>query len=463
MLLNCLEQMSSVYDNMDSILITNRDGIVEYAALVDRDGNSVNNEGYTGKHLLDIYKDLTEEESTIFRVMKTGEPIVDEVQTLVDFNGRKETFCCCTYPITFGDTIIGAVEGVIYLKDDGGPANRRIHKRQNTETGKKELYRIDDFVTKSPDMIKVKDKVLRVAAGDSPIMIFGETGTGKEIIAQSVHTHSGRNGAFVSQNCSAIPSSLLESTLFGTVKGSYTGAENRKGIMELANGGTLFLDELNSMDMGLQGKILKAVEEHKIRRIGDEKEREIDVRIVSALNRDPVQAMKQGEIREDLYYRLGVVQIRLTPLRDRKNDIDLLINHFIEEYNDAGRKHIKGCSELAQNFLMEHDWPGNVRELRNAIEYAFNVARGEHLTVKDLPDHIVNSDREDEMICVSGLDDRSPMKALKMGTLTEAVERYEKNIIRYACDNSANASDAAEMLGISRQALRYKMKKYDLL
>lgn len=452
MLLSCLEQMSNIYDNVDSILITNRDGIVEYAALLNRDGKSVNNEGYTGMHLLDIYRDLKEEESTIFRVMKTGIPIVDEIQTLTDFNGRRDKFCCSTYPITCGDIVIGAVEGVIYLTEEGGPVNSKIHKRRTADDRQENFYVMDDFVTRDIEMIKEKNKAVQVARGNSPVMIFGETGTGKEIIAEAIHSESGRKGSFIAQNCSAITSSLLESTLFGTVKGGFTGAENRKGILELADGGTLFLDELNSMDISLQGKLLKAVEEGRVRRIGDEKERKIDIRIVSALNIDPFYAIEQGEIREDLFYRLGVVHIKLNPLRDRKNDIPLLIRHFIGEYNRKRNKRIKCCSEIAQNILVEYNWPGNVRELRNAIEYAFNMTQGEKITVKELPEYIVNENRRHET-----------MNIINRMSLTEAVDEYEKKIIQHVINNSSSASEAADKLGITRQTLRYKMKKYCLL
>ncbi len=463
MLLNCLEQMSSIYESMDSIIITNREGVVEYAALIDKNGNSINNAGYTGKHLLDIYKDLTEEKSTIFRVMKTGIPIVNEIQTLVDFNGRKLKLSCCTYPITFGNKIIGAIDGVIYLGDDGLPVNNQIRRHQSLKTKKGDYYDIDDFITKDPEMIKEKEKIIRIAEGESPVMIYGETGTGKEIIAQAIHTLSGRRGDFVSQNCSAIPISLLESTLFGTVKGSYTGSENRKGLLELANGGTLFLDELNSMDIELQGKLLRAVENQKIRRVGDEKERDLDVRIVSALNRRPKQAIEKGEIREDLYYRLGVLQINLTPLRDRRDDISLLISHYISEYNVNSQKNIKGCSELAYNFMMQYNWPGNVRELRNAIEYAFNVSKGEYITVDDLPDYIVSESRRENSRGTDVFECAAHGSIIENKPLKEAVEEYEKRLIQSVYRDLDNMSLAARQLGISRQSLRYKLKKHGIL
>lgn len=268
---NCLEQLSNIYDSVDSIMITNREGIIEYTAVIDAGKCSIGNEGYTGRHLLEVYPDLTEAESTMFRVMKTGQPIVDEIQTVTDWNGMTMTISCSTYPIELGNKIIGAVEGVILLDPEGSPRSKDIQKRQNAKLQEDRLYCLDDLITEDPYMKKVKQQIRRAAEGGSPVMLIGDTGTGKELAAQSIHSHSRRaDGPFVSQNCSAIPMGLLESTLFGTARGSYTGAEDRRGLFELADRGTLFLDELNSMEISLQGKLLKAVEEQKIRRIGED-------------------------------------------------------------------------------------------------------------------------------------------------------------------------------------------------
>ena len=199
-------------------------------------------------------------------------------------------------------------------------------------------------------------------------IIWGETGTGKELFAQSLHSHSSRaRGPFVAQNCAAIPTTLLESTLFGTTRGSYTGAENRKGLLKQADGGTLFLDEVNSMDLSLQAKILKAIEEKRFRPVGGEQDVHRDVRIVSAMNVDPITAVREGLLRRDLFYRLGVVQLALPPLRKRPEDIPLLTDFYVEQYNRNMGRAISGVSELVRNALLAYEWPGNVRELRNEI------------------------------------------------------------------------------------------------
>ncbi|MCQ4638295.1 sigma 54-interacting transcriptional regulator [Anaerovorax odorimutans] len=460
MFASCLEQMSGIYDNMDSILITDRDGIIEYCALIDLEDHTVKNEGYTGKYLLEVYPDLTEEESTIFRVMKTGEPIIDEVQTLTDCNGKTLTFSCSTYPIELNGEIIGAVEGTIMLSENGEPCSKRIGRREKTQGREDRYYCLDDMVTQDPHMEEVKEQILRSAAGESTVMVIGDTGTGKEVAAQAIHSHSRRaKGPFVSQNCSAIPAGLLESTLFGTVKGSYTGAENRKGLFEMAHNGTLFLDELNSMDISLQGKILKAVEEQKIRRVGEEEERRIDVRIVSAVNREPRDIIEEQEMRRDLYYRLSVVQIRLPLLRDRKRDIPLLIDHYIEYYNRRSGKKLKGCSKLAMQMLMSYSWPGNVRELRNVIEYGFNMAEADEITVRDIPAHLLY-DKKPEAAGPESCKWKKELNENK--TINEIVGDFEKNILRQVLSETDNITEAARQLHISRQALRYKMEKYRL-
>lgn len=464
MFFNYLEQMSSIYDNLDSILITNREGIIEYSAIIDKDNNTVQNEGFTGRHLMDVYPVLTEKESTIFRVMKSGEPIMDEIQTLTDINGRTLTFSCCTYPIGLGDKVIGAIEGVIILSEDGKPCSKAIKKRHNYLKKGDRLYCLDDMVTADSAMIRIKEQIKRAAAGNSPVMITGETGTGKEIAAQSIHSHSSRSeGPFVSQNCSAIPMGLLESILFGTVKGSYTGAENRKGLFELAHKGTLFLDELNSMEISLQGKILKAVEEQKIRRVGDERERNIDVRIVSAVNREPKDLIDSGEMRSDLFYRLGVVQISLPLLKERKNDIPLLVDYYIDYYNKLGTKKIDKCSELALKMFITHNWPGNVRELKNAVEYAFNMAKSREITMHDIPTHIINYRKNGSEASDIGMGGIAKQIEFDGSSLTEQVEKYEKGIIMKVYNDSPNITAAADKLKLSRQALSYKMKKYGIL
>ena len=465
-----LKQMSTIYDDVDSILIINEKGYVEYSAFRSKDNKTLENAGYTGMHLFDVYPDLTEETSAVFRVMKTGQPIVEEFQSQRDCHGNLHEYTCSTFPIGMGNRIIGAISAAVFKNRGVRYTGTSASERRNS---KNDLYKINDIITVDERMKMLKEQALKVASGDSSVMIIGDTGTGKELFAQSIHSHSVRaDGPFISQNCSAIPMGLLEGILFGTVKGSYTGAEDRRGLFEQADKGTLFLDELNSMEPALQSKILKAVEEGHIRRVGDDKLRKIDVRIISAINHDPLTAIKEGKLREDLYYRLGVVQLNLPPLQDRQGDIPVLVEHFISEFNRTGIKKIKGYSELAMNIMMNYSWPGNVRELRNAVEYGFNMTSEEVMTINDLPAQLMYSDKkvavpgipEKEKECALHNDELLPDgMSLENGiSLTEVVESYEKEIIRKACSMSRNLSSAARMLGVSRQTLRYKMEKYEI-
>ena len=216
----------------------------------------------------------------------------------------------------------------------------------------RQLYTADDIISDCIQLQEVKRKIKKVAQTDSSVLIFGKTGTGKEMVAESIHTGGKRKAKrFISQNCAAIPASLLESILFGTVKGSFTGAENRIGLLESADGGTLFLDEINNMDLSIQAKILKAIEEQRITRVGDYESKLIDVRIIAATNQDPWQLVKDMRLREDLYYRLRVVQIDLPLLSERKGDIDLLTKYFIKKYNKRMGKNVMGLNGETERFF----------------------------------------------------------------------------------------------------------------
>lgn len=357
-----------------------------------------------------------------------------------------------TFPLEYSGELIGTMEtSVFYHKD--AQLDGKNHWLANPHKG---LFRLDDIITQNPEMLTLKDTVQRVAANTSPVLIWGETGTGKELFAQSLHSHSSRaRGPFVAQNCAAIPTTLLESTLFGTTRGSYTGAENRKGLLKQADGGTLFLDEVNSMDLSLQAKILKAIEEKRFCPVGGEQDVHSDVRIVSAMNVDPITAVREGLLRRDLFYRLGVVQLALPPLRKRPEDIPLLTDFYVEQYNRNMGRAISGVSELVRNALLAYDWPGNVRELRNAVESAFNLCTGATVQLNDIPRYIFYHEEE-----AGERQEQWPMPE-HMG-LQEAVRRYEKGLIVRALEQSRTVTEAAEKLRLTRQALQYKMMKYHL-
>ena len=308
-------------------------------------------------------------------------------------------------------------------------------------------------MTQNPDMEYMKEKLLKIAKNDSPVMVIGESGTGKELIVEAIHSHGRRKKKpFISLNCAAIPDALIESTLFGTVKGSFTGAENKKGLFELANGGTLFLDEVNSMSLELQAKLLKAVEEQRYMKIGAESYTEVDVRLISAMNISPAEAVESGKMRQDLFYRLSVVQLFVPPLRKRKEDIPLLISYFIGQYNKQMRKSIEGISSFAEKALQDYGWPGNVRELRNVMESAFNLVEGDVIGLTDLPDYLISE---------SGMLGETSSAELS-GSLAEMMNRYEKEILEKTLKNASSLNQAAAKLKITRQALKYKIEKLQI-
>ena len=306
-------------------------------------------------------------------------------------------------------------------------------------------------------MEELKERIRHVARNNSTVLIMGETGTGKELVAQSLHTCSDRaDKPFISQNCAAIPANLLEGIFFGTEKGSYTGAETRKGLFELADGGTLFLDEINSMELSMQAKLLKVLEEKKARRLGGYREIPFNVRIICAMNEDPAEVMRAGRLREDLYYRIGVVKLRIPPLRERRGDIMVLAEHFIEKYNQEMGMHIHGISELTKNAFLNYEWRGNIRELKNTIESAFNTAQNGIITMKDIPE-LVQVSTENDMFKTP-----NTISVPTAGSLKEMMDEYEKQIIFETLKRSKTMAEAAGKLKISRQNLRYKMKCYQL-
>src|SRR5690606_37593252 len=253
-------------------------------------------------------------------------------QYLNIFKERTVTVLTTTLPIMAGNEVIGAIDINRYFDVDLRKVDE--HDIKDNFNYSDLFFTIDDILTSNPAMIEVKNKTLKAAKTNSPVMIYGETGTGKDLIAQAIHNHSFRkHNTFIVQNCSAIPLTLGEGIFFGTTRGSFTGAENKMGLFEMADGGTLVLDELNSMDINLQSKLLRATESNIIRRIGGSNLVNVDVRIISTLNEDPHFVIEQNKLRQDLFYRLGVVLISVPPLRERKEDIPLLVDSFIQEYN----------------------------------------------------------------------------------------------------------------------------------
>ena len=430
MLRKYVEQILSLYNYIDGLMITDDKGKIEYYVTYRPDLVSLREKDVIGKYLLDIYPDITEETSSIMRVLKTGRPIFNEEQEVTSFKGETLHVVNTTMPIMENGRIVGAIDVSRYNDPAFGRQNISLSFKDSLEL--KSLYTVDDIIGNSNSMAVLKERIPMIASTDSSVLIYGETGAGKELVAQSIHTASHRKSKrFVS----------------------------KPGLFEIANGGTLFLDEINSMDVGLQSKILKAIEDKKVTRVGGYEPIATDIKIISAVNQNPLTCVQEGKLREDLFYRLSVVQLNVPPLRERHEDLLLLTDYFIKEYNSQMKKDIMGLDEEAETILKAYTWPGNVRELRNVIEGAFNVASNRFIRRRDLPEYLLDrvGGMSEQIFNPSG----RPMPKIDQGfSLDKELEEFEKAIILQALDKAKNYTDAAELLGISKQSLNYKMKKY---
>ena len=298
----------------------------------------------------------------------------------------------------------------------------------------------------SPAWLEVERRIERVAGTHAPVLVCGESGTGKELVAHAIHFNSGRaKGPFVAVNCAAIPEALMESELFGHVRGAFTGAVRDKvGLFHAADGGTLFLDEVGDMGPALQVKVLRALQEREVRRVGDEKVSKVNVRVVTATNRDMARLVAAGTVREDFYYRIRVFDIAMPPLRDRPDDIPLLVSHFIAALSTSRGKALQGVAPSAMRALMSYGWPGNVRELYNAMEHASVLVSGETVTLADLP----------PPICVSEDDG---------GVVEERGEEMGRRIRDALVQSGGNRARAAKILGMSRVTLWKWMTKLGMV
>ena len=307
----------------------------------------------------------------------------------------------------------------------------------------------DFIIGKSRSMQSLFEKVLKVAPTDSTVLITGESGTGKELIAKAIHEYSERkNNEFVAVDCSSLVETLLESELFGHVKGSFTGAyQTKHGLFELANNGTFFFDEISNLSQKIQAKLLRVIQEREFMKVGDQKKIKLDIRIISASNKDLRDSIKEGTFREDLYYRLSVVPVRIPPLRNRREDIPLLIDHFLKKYSKKVKRNVPEISPEAMDILIEHNWPGNVRELEHTIERILILEEGDIIRTRDLPSFISQGQVDFQMFTEEIL----------------SLEELEKKYIRFIIKKTkGRKTEAAKLLGINRKTLGLKIKKYEL-
>jgi DNA-binding NtrC family response regulator len=322
---------------------------------------------------------------------------------------------------------------------------RRLSARIEEDGG------LGDFVGVSKPIREVYQLIESVAQRDVPVMITGESGTGKEVVARTIHKMSRREAKpFIAINASAIPESLIESELFGHERGAFTGAvATRQGVFEQANGGTLLIDEIAEMPMALQPKLLRVLADGKVRRLGGTYEFEFDVRVLAATNRDPLKAIEEGKLREDLYYRLNVVPITLPPLRERAEDVPLLVQHFVREFNTKHRITIEGATDEAMAMLRAYSWPGNVRELRNVVERSVVLSKGDWIEEKDLPPYIRDPSLRPEKLVF----------AVGETTVADAERELIMKTLERAGNNKA---EAARQLGVDVKTIYNKLKTYGI-
>jgi two-component system response regulator AtoC len=344
------------------------------------------------------------------------------------------------------DEIVAKVETISQLKS-------LIKENQYLREKLAKKYNFENIIGKNRRMLELFELVKDIAKSNATVLIGGESGTGKELIANAIHFNSERvKKPFVKVNCAVLAENLLESELFGHVKGAFTGAiKDKIGRFELAHDGTIFLDEIGDISPNMQLKLLRVLQEGEFEKVGGTETKKVDVRILAATNRNLEEAMKNGVFRQDLYYRLNVIPIVVPPLKDRKDDIPLLVSHFLEKFNKDFNKKIEAVDDEAMGFLKSYDWPGNIRELQNLMERAIVLNKTNILTVKDYPNFITDTESvEDEVIDTNH-------------SLTDLVDSFEKKIIVKALrENNFNKLRTAEKLGIHRSTFMSKLKKYDI-
>jgi len=448
----------------EGIHIINREGVtVAYNEAMEKiEGLSA--ETVIGRHLLEVFPNWTQENSTLLMAMTHRKPVRQKMQSYLNLKGKRITTVNTTFPIFEGEDLVGAVEisknftDVTHMSEKILDLQAKLVNPEKYKFQVRTHYTFEHLIGRSPAFMESIRIARRAAETTSSVLIHGDTGTGKELFAQSIHSASSRwDKPFIAQNCAAIPDTLLESILFGSVKGSFTGALDRPGLFEQANGGTLFLDEINSMSEELQAKLLRVLQESYVRRVGGQQDIKINVRIIAATNEDPFELMQSGAFRKDLFYRLNVIYIKIPLLCERQDDIPLLVDHFVRQYNESLDKDVWMLSGEVSQWFKDYYWPGNVRELQNFIESAMNMVTDEHVIGREhLPSHVAELLRG-QTYSAGAKEEMTPRGSQTLAAFLRGIE--EKEIERAMKLNGGNISRAAESLGLSRQNLQYKLKQ----
>ena len=453
------ENVLDILDYLEEGLhIIDKNSIIVYYNKFAQGIDGIDREKVIGRHLLEVYPSLTDKTSTLLTVIRTGEPLYKKEQTFINYKGEKITTINTSIPIKSKGRIVGALEiskdittvrqmseKIVELQDK---LYNKKQKPSTKKTNESAEYTLLDIIGEDKEILRLKSIVLKAGESDISVLVSGDTGTGKELFVHSIHNVSHRSSKpFITQNCAALPANLLEGILFGTIKGGFTGAEDRPGLFELAHGGTLFLDEINSMPLELQSKLLRVLQDGNIRRVGATNTIKVDVRIIAATNIPPEEAIEKRQIRKDLYYRLNVLSLEIPPLRERKGDIPILVNYFINKFNKKFDKKVGNISNEVLNIFNNYDWSGNVRELEHLLEGIISISDKKIIEVEDLPYKFKKYKKE----------------TIQNLSLTEILETTEKEIIKEALGKTENnITKTAEILGIPRQTLQYRIQRLNL-
>ena len=469
----------SVLDSFDDgVIIADCQGKILYynhaqALIDDLDRTKV-----IGRKVTDIYQ-LSGETSLIMHCIRTRSAVRHRTFFYKTVNGKIAHTIHSVFPLLDGEQIVGAICFVRDYKLLKEHAPHPLSPEEKPQKLNGTRYAFADIIGASPELVRSISTAKGAAESKSPVLLIGETGTGKELFAQSIHNHSSRKEKrYVAINCAAIPDNLLEGLLFGTVKGAFTGAIDRPGLFERANGSTLFLDELLAMPLPLQAKLLRVLQEKKVSRVGSDKEIEFDIKIVSSVSRPPRDAIRDGELRTDLFYRLGVVMVKIPSLRHRADDIPILVEHFLNRLNSNFGTQVQGVSPEVMDLFSGYAWPGNIRELEHLLEGAMNIvglsdtielrhfsAAFETLNVlgenppPPVPPALDSPSFEQQPAKAAEL---SPSSGFSSNLQNEHIILEKTALQRALHETSGNVSRAASLLGISRQLLTYKMKKHHL-
>lgn len=452
-----IEELLKLLD--DGVYIVGEDGVGLFynKAMAEIEGITVND--VIGKPFNKAFPGVKLNESTMYQALKKNVSTRNKQQTYINLYGKEVMTLNSTVPVIEEGRTIAAVEVAKDITNIHSMSNTILELQgdkiePNQVIPKMKRYNFADMVGENRDFVAVLEKAKRAATNNASVFIYGETGTGKELLAQSIHYGGKRKDKpFMAQNCAALPESLLEGILFGTAKGGFTGAVDRAGLFEQANGGTLLLDEISAMPYELQSKLLRVLQEDYIRRVGGSRDIPVDVRIIATVNETPEKLIQEGKLRKDLYYRLNVVNLSIPPLRARLDDIPLLTEKLMEKHNKRFGKEIWMVSSHALERLREYDYPGNVRELENIIMQSVAMAEADHV----LNEKLLQMPLQKQALSadIDKWDRKGPLDVY----LADLEEQMIKEVM---IAEGGNITKTAEVLKIKRQTLQHKLRKYEI-